>query len=223
MPSLICRNATLEWLEKKRITKYVLKAIAMSVDCIYISNVIDSYISCSKYFVRRTRENPTKSTTNTLSTTVLSRLYQTLNFSIESNICLKVTMKATNEKIQVLVRFQPILNVFMVFSSRKYEKPIQRFEHICQKFGVTLFLLAEWIFFISVSWFCIDHQFNLKVIAQPAAFLLRALQMQMVFIVIVSKSDRINMIINRLQVIVEQREFRHNFGKICVWPSLIRF
>lgn len=115
-------------------------------------------------------------------------------------------MSGSSENIQVLGNFRPLLNILTIYHSKDYRDSNHRIVHICQRFGFSLMLLGTSISIITNAWFCVDQEFDLNVVAQPISFWISSVQMIFVYITIVPKSVRIEMIINRLRAIVRKRK-----------------
>lgn len=114
-----------------------------------------------------------------------------------------INMVDGSSTIIVLEKFRPFLKILMIYHSRNYQNNSERFVHLCQIFAFSLVLIFFWLFIITDAWFCIDQQFDLNVIAQPISFLIHGIEMHFVYISIIAKCVQIDMIINRLQKIVE--------------------
>lgn len=129
-------------------------------------------------------------------------------FSNRSLLFSDITMSNDRENLQILHQFRPFLQMLTIYHRKHYQSTNRRtlLRNYCQLIGISLLSISTCIFSVSNVRFCIDQQFDLNIIAHPFSFFLGDLQMQLIYIAIVSQSERVEKIVDSLQKVIENRE-----------------
>lgn len=99
----------------------------------------------------------------------------------------------------------------MIYHPEHYQISNRRIllRNICQSIGILVLTIVTCILFISAIWFCIDQHFNLNIIAHSFSILLGTIQVQLIYIAIISKSGQIEKVIESMQKVIENSELKY--------------
>lgn len=116
---------------------------------------------------------------------------------------------ANKTEIVTLRAFRPFLTILTIFESNNFYTTNQRMfiRNLSRAFGVTLVFSGYVCLFLSGGILaCIQHNFDLNVVAQPLSFFISGIQVPYYYGILFWKSDKIIGTLEYLHRIVEKRE-----------------
>lgn len=115
------------------------------------------------------------------------------------------------DKVRVFNAFSPFLRLLNAYNKENFYHDKFTSRSLCDVIGATLLIILIPMLIVLVLWFLIEVNANFKKFIVQLPLILSILQMELTFLALMMKSRNITNTINRLQLIIDQRECFLNF------------
>lgn len=110
------------------------------------------------------------------------------------------------DKVRVFNAFSPFLRLLNAYNKDNFHQERFTPRSVCDAAGATMLIILIPTLIVLVVWFLIEVNANFKKFIVQLPLILSVLQMELTFLALMMKSRNITNTINRLQLIIDQRE-----------------